>query len=288
MYPLNNENLAKRDPDRKAFFGAEDKLLRRYLGEAGSAAMPADARRVSAICDGNAGAMEGEGRGSGKTGDGVPAVVRRGQSEPGRRGANLRNSIREVGRARGCRVQGDCRISYSATWRASAAGWECLCTCIPAPGAGRYYDIPGVNPTLLVPVIMDPAMKQDQLRVGARRLAIHPGDHGDAGDSERLRWTFRRRPPSCIRGPLGEVIRGWLEFGPEKVLFATDASPWNEQINWEESGWLSNMTARDALGLALTGMMRDREIIAGPGDRTGADGVAGQCPATLRVPVGGG
>ena len=57
-----------------------------------------------------------------------------------------------------------------------------------------------------------------------------------------------------------EVLRGWLEYGPEKILYATDASPWTETISWEESGWMSNVTVRDALGMALTGMLRDREI----------------------------
>ena len=48
--------------------------------------------------------------------------------------------------------------------------------------------------------------------------------------------------------------------GKGKVLFGTDAYPYSDQLGWEESGWIAARTARQALALALTGMMRDGEI----------------------------
>jgi len=56
------------------------------------------------------------------------------------------------------------------------------------------------------------------------------------------------------------VIREWLEYAPEKVLFATDAYPFSDEMGWEEAGWVANNTGRQALGLALTEMMHDGEI----------------------------
>jgi predicted TIM-barrel fold metal-dependent hydrolase len=56
------------------------------------------------------------------------------------------------------------------------------------------------------------------------------------------------------------VIREWLEYAPEKVLFATDAYPFSEEMSWEEAAWVGASTGRQALGLALTEMMRDGEI----------------------------
>ena len=47
---------------------------------------------------------------------------------------------------------------------------------------------------------------------------------------------------------------------PEKVLFATDAYPFSEEMSWEEAGWVAATTGRQALGLALTEMMHDGEI----------------------------
>ena len=56
------------------------------------------------------------------------------------------------------------------------------------------------------------------------------------------------------------AIRGWLEYVPEKVLYATDAYPFSKETGWEEAGYIANACGREALGMALTGMLRDNEI----------------------------
>jgi predicted TIM-barrel fold metal-dependent hydrolase len=55
-------------------------------------------------------------------------------------------------------------------------------------------------------------------------------------------------------------IRYWLEWYPEKVLFGTDLSPGTPQVDWEEIGWQTTTSGREALAIALTGMMNDGEI----------------------------
>ncbi|MBA2502347.1 MAG: hypothetical protein H0V27_05650 [Pyrinomonadaceae bacterium] len=40
----------------------------------------------------------------------------------------------------------------------------------------------------------------------------------------------------------------------------TDASPATPEVSWEESAWMTNKTAREALAIALTGMMQDGDI----------------------------
>jgi predicted TIM-barrel fold metal-dependent hydrolase len=126
-------------------------------------------------------------------------------------------------------------------------------------GAGRNFDVAGVNPMLLVPVMLDPAMRRTNF------VLVHGS------------WPFTREVTALLDKPnvyldfsfqsyvlypraLSEILRGWLEFAPEKVLYATDASPFTDALSWEETGWLSNSSAREALGLALTGMLRDGEI----------------------------
>ena len=59
---------------------------------------------------------------------------------------------------------------------------------------------------------------------------------------------------------LAETIREWLSFVPEKVLFATDAYPFSEKLGWEESGWIAARRGRQALGMALTPMMREGSV----------------------------
>ena len=62
---------------------------------------------------------------------------------------------------------------------------------------------------------------------------------------------------------LAGILREWLEFVPEKVMFGTDAYPYIPEMGWEESGWIAARTGREALAIALTGMFRDQEITRG-------------------------
>ncbi len=62
--------------------------------------------------------------------------------------------------------------------------------------------------------------------------------------------------PSQLAG----VLRDWLSQWPEKVLFGTDAFDGGTAQGWDQGAYLASHSARRALGLALTGMMRDGEI----------------------------
>jgi predicted TIM-barrel fold metal-dependent hydrolase len=90
-------------------------------------------------------------------------------------------------------------------------------------------------------------------------------------------WPFTRQITALLEKPnayldfsaqdlllppatLAASLREWLEWVPEKVLFGTDAYPYLPEMGWEETGWIAARTGRQALALALTGMMRDGEI----------------------------
>jgi hypothetical protein len=62
--------------------------------------------------------------------------------------------------------------------------------------------------------------------------------------------------PSQLAG----VLRNWLTQWPSKVLFGTDAFDGGAIQGWDQGTWIASHSARRALGLALTGMMRDGEI----------------------------
>jgi predicted TIM-barrel fold metal-dependent hydrolase len=128
-----------------------------------------------------------------------------------------------------------------------------------APGCGDYFGQRGANPLLLEGAFNDPSLRKTNF------VIVHGG------------WPYIKETAALMQKPnvyadfsfsdimlypraLAEMMRDWLEMYPEKVLFGTDSSPGPPESNWEEGGWLASTTARQALGMALTGMMHDGEI----------------------------
>ena len=55
-------------------------------------------------------------------------------------------------------------------------------------------------------------------------------------------------------------LRQWLETFPDKITFGTDCFPYNDVLGAEESYWLGNISARQALAAALAEMVSSGEI----------------------------
>jgi len=119
--------------------------------------------------------------------------------------------------------------------------------------------VAGANPLHLQSLLNDPSLRQTKF------VMVHGG------------WPFTREITALLTKPnayldfsqqslvvspatLAITLREWLELVPEKVMFATDAYPYSTELGWEESGWLSAHNGREALGRALTAMLRDGAI----------------------------
>ncbi len=127
--------------------------------------------------------------------------------------------------------------------------------------AGGFYRVAGSQPLLLEDVFNDSTLR------GTNFVLLHGG------------WPQTRQTMSMLGKPnvytdisfmdqmlsptvLAGVLREWLGEYPDKVLFGTDAfaDHNDDPVGWAESGWIAQATARRALGIALTGMMRDGDI----------------------------
>ena len=116
--------------------------------------------------------------------------------------------------------------------------------------------VPKVNPMLLMPLFNDPRLRQTNFVMlhaawpyadQVATMLYKPNVYADFSAMTFLLYPHK----------LAQSLRTWLEFAPEKVLFATDAFPLDPDLGWEDLAWMTAGTAREALGLALTGMMRD-------------------------------
>ena len=116
------------------------------------------------------------------------------------------------------------------------------------------------NPMLLEPLFNDPALRKTNF------VMLHGG------------WPFAREVTALLTKPnayldfseqtfmnyprdVPQAIRAWLEYVPEKVLFATDAYPFAPPETGGRKPATSQIRpAAKRSGIALTGMLRDNEI----------------------------
>jgi hypothetical protein len=126
-------------------------------------------------------------------------------------------------------------------------------------GPGAYFRVGESGPLALEPVFTDPKLQ-------ATKFVMVHGGWPDTNQAMVLTakpnvwadfsWQTLIRYPRA----LAATLRAWIEFKPDKLLFGTDAFDGRPGGGWEENTWLATETARRALAIALTGMVRDREV----------------------------
>jgi predicted TIM-barrel fold metal-dependent hydrolase len=128
-----------------------------------------------------------------------------------------------------------------------------------AVGTGDFFSVTGGNVLNLENVLRDP-------RYSNVNFVLL---HGGYPFQDQAIWLSARENvylDSSLMGiylypkDLAEVLRHWLLLYPDKVVFGSDAFPFNEAIGAEESDWLAVESARTALAAALSGMILDREV----------------------------
>jgi hypothetical protein len=258
IFPLNNEAAKRSNPDYRGFYPAEEKLLKRYLSDLKVGAMPPTlpeylAKVVTATLErqksNGAIAVKFEAAYLRKLDFDNPdedrarlayaRYVRGGEPPP----ADYK-ALQDY-------------LFYYIAREAGRLGLPIHIHCIE--GAGGYYRQTGSNPLLLESVFNDPTLRKTNF------VVIHGGypftkEMGSLLSKPNVYADFSAQTFFTYPRELSEILRNWMEFYPDKVLFGTDAFSFGPEVDWGEIAWLSNTTARQALALALTAMMVDGEI----------------------------
>jgi hypothetical protein len=260
MYPLKNSSLASETPDRKFFFQRESMLLRRYMKDVNREVLPATlleytAKVVTPILE-----MQKQ---NGAVAIKFEAAYLRsldfGPPEP----------MQAVQQVYAHFIKSDVPLTHDYTrlqnflfhYIAREAGRLGLPVHIhTGGGCGSYFMLMGSNPALLESVLNDASLRKTNfvlVHAGAgaftkyaNYLLMKPNVYADFSEQT---WLISTRK-------LSDTIRDLLEWYPEKVMFGTDLYPNTPEINWEEIGWQTTQSSREALAIALTGMMQDGEI----------------------------
>jgi predicted TIM-barrel fold metal-dependent hydrolase len=283
LFPLDNSGPAMKTPDRGAFFPLEDKLRARYLRESGLSAPPANLHDyLSQVVTAT---LERQ-----KAGGAVAVKFEVGYLRSFAFGDPSEDDAARVYAAaissHKAPSEDDYKTLQDFLFRYIAA--ECGKLGLPVQlhgmaGAGGYYSVAGSNPLLLEPVFDDPHLRQTKF------VILHGG------------WPFVREMGALLQKPnvyldisqqvlvipprtQSTWLREWLEMYPEKVLFGTDGYPFSKYLGWEESLWIANRNAREALGYALTGMMDDGEIDRSRATQIARDVLSGNAAALYHLP----
>lgn len=250
MYPLPNDSMIH-NSDQKAFFALEENLLKRYYAECGVAGRPS------------------------RLDDYLDKVVRA-TLERHKQGGAIAEKF-ELAYLRPLDIGNPSKADAELAWSGKGSSYQALQDYIfrfiaaecgrlgmavhihSDAGSGSYFNVSGGNPMLLEPLLDDPSLRHTSF------VFLHGG------------WPFEHQLTALLTKPnayadfssqnlflypaeLARTIREWLEYVPEKVLFATDAYPYSSEAGWEETGYIAAKTSREALATALTGMLRDGEI----------------------------
>ena len=258
IFPLSNEAQKRFNQDYKGFYPGEEKLLKRYLADLKISALPAtlDAYMKMVVTP----TLEKQKRNGAVAIKYEAAYLRKLDFDnPDQMKARLTYARYIRGGeppASDYKALQDFLFFYIAH-EAGRLGLAVHIHCIE--GAGGFYRQSGSNPLLLEYAFNDPGLRKTNF------VVVHGGypftkEMGALFSKPNVYADFSAQTFFTYPRELSEILRNWMEFYPDKILFGTDAFSFGPEVDWGEVAWLSNTTSRQALALALTGMMNDGEI----------------------------
>jgi len=125
-----------------------------------------------------------------------------------------------------------------------------------AVGTGDYFSLRNGNPLNLENVLRDPRYSRVNF------VLIH-GGYPYTLDMIWLTAAKNVYTDSSLMGyyvypsELKNILKQWISLYPEKIMFGSDAFPFNDAVGAEETFWLAARSARTAVGAALAELVAE-------------------------------
>ncbi len=258
LFPLDTRNESARTPDTRSLYPREAALLRRYLRDLGLDAVPPslDAYVATVILptlrrqrEAGAIAIKFE-----------AAYLRPLDLDDPDSAAAQTIYARYSGGGAPSRAEYKALVDYLFRVIAAEAGRQGLAVHLHVLETfGGFYTARGATAGLLEPVFNDSTLR------GTSFVIIH-GGWPEVGETEAMLGKPNVYADismlDLILEPaeLAQVLRAWLVRWPDKVLFGTDAFDGGPAQGWDAGAVVATTTARRALAMALTAMLRDGDI----------------------------
>lgn len=257
LFPFDNKNVIAENPDEGVYIPLQEKVLHRYMQQAGVGKLPGDLDGYLAFIT----RVLEENQKKGAIAEKFEAGYFRSLyfADPPKAAAA---AVYQKYRSGGVPTADDYKTvqDYVFRYLVREGGRLKLAVHIhTAVGEGDYFRLRNGDVLNLENVLKDPRYLSTTFVLihggypyfrEVIWLAAMPNVYLDSSEVETLVF------PSEMKN----VLKLWLETYPDKVTFGSDAYPYSAALGSEETYWLGVYSARDALAAALAEMVASNEV----------------------------
>jgi len=254
LFPLNNRDQTGKNPDMGVYIPLQEKVLQRYRKQEGLSELPADLAGYENFVRQTITDNKKKGGVAMK----FEAAYFRSLyfSDPPREKAE---AIYAKYHAGGVPSEDEYRAFQDYIFRVliDQAGKLNLSVHFhSAVGIGDYFSLTNGNPLNLENVLRDPRYKNVNF------VLIH----GGYPHTLEMIWMTAAKnvyTDSSLMGyyvypsELKNILKQWISLYPERIMFGSDAFPFNDAVGAEETFWLAARSARTAVAAALAELVAE-------------------------------
>ncbi|HET8921492.1 MAG TPA: amidohydrolase family protein [Candidatus Acidoferrum sp.] len=257
LFPLDNHDLAAKNGDMGVYIPLQEKVLQRYMKQEGVNGLPADLSGYEAFVRKTLADNQEMGGVAMK----FEAAYFRTLffRDPPREKAE---AIFAKYRSGGVPSDEDYRTFQDYIFRVminEAGKLKLPVHFHSAVGIGDYFSLRNGNPLNLENVLRDP-------RYSSVKFVLIHGGYPYTLDMIWLTAGKNVYTDSSLMGyyvypsELKNVLKQWISLYPEKIMFGSDAFPFNDAVGAEETFWLAERSARTAVAAALAELVAEGAV----------------------------
>lgn len=254
LFPFDNHEQIAKNGDMAVYVPLQEKVLQRYMKQESVSALPADLAGYESFIRKTLADNQKKGGVAIK----FEAAYFRSLyfSDPPREKAE---AIYAKYRAGGAPNEEDYRTFQDYVFRVliDEAGKRSLPVHFhSAVGIGDYFSLRNGNPLNLENVVRDPRYSK------VKFVLIH-GGYPYTLDMIWMTAAKNVYTDSSLMGyyvypsELKNILKQWISLFPEKIMFGSDAFPFNDAVGAEETFWLASRSARTAIAAALAELVSE-------------------------------
>ena len=254
LFPFDNHSQAARNGDMGVYVPLQEKVLRRYMKQEGMSGLPADLAGYEAFVRQTVADNQKKG--------GVAMKFEAAYF----RSLYFRDPPRELAEAiygkyhsGGVPPEEEYRTFQDYIFRVlidQAGKLKLSVHFHSAVGTGDYFSLRNGNPLNLENVVRDPRYSN------VKFVLIH-GGYPYTLDMIWMTAAKNVYTDSSLMGyyvypsELKNILKQWISLYPEKIMFGSDAFPFNDAVGAEETFWLAARSARTAIAAALAELVSE-------------------------------